>query len=137
MSQSGSGREQLLSRAFVRLADTLVDEYDIIDVLDQLVGYCVELLAADAAGILLVDSRGTLRVVASSSEDAKLMELLQLQADEGPCMECFHSRSPVSVADLADATSRWPSFVAAVAQRGRSGRCTRCRCGCAVTRSGR
>jgi GAF domain-containing protein len=118
MSQPGSGREQLLSRAFVRLADTLVDEYDIIDVLDQLVSYCVELLAADAAGILLADSRGTLRVVASSSEDAKLMELLQLQADEGPCMECFHNRSPVRVADLADATSRWPSFVAAVAQRG-------------------
>jgi GAF domain-containing protein len=118
MSQPGSGREQLLSRAFVRLADTLVDEYDIIDVLDQLVGYCVELLAADAAGILLADSRGTLRVVASSSEDARLMELLQLEADEGPCMECFGSGSPVSVADLADATSRWPSFVAAVAQRG-------------------
>jgi GAF domain-containing protein len=118
MSQSGSGREQLLSRAFVRLADTLVDEYDIIDVLDQLVGYCVELLAADAAGLLLVDSRGTLRVVASSSEDANLMELLQLEADEGPCMECFGSGLPVSVADLGDAASRWPRFVAAVAQRG-------------------
>jgi len=118
MSQSGSGREQLLSRAFVRLADTLVDDYDIIDVLDQLVGYCVELLAADAAGLLLVDSRGTLRVVAASSEDANLMELLQLEADEGPCMECFHSGLPVSVTDLGDTTSRWPRFVAAVAQRG-------------------
>jgi len=118
MSQSGSGREQLLSRAFVRLADTLVDDYDIIDVLDQLVGYCVELLAADAAGLLLVDSRGTLRVVAASSEDANLMELLQLEADEGPCMECFGSGLPVSVTDLGDTTSRWPRFVAAVAQRG-------------------
>jgi len=118
MSQPGSSREQLLSRAFVKLADTLVDDYDIIDVLDQLVGYCVELLAADAAGLLLVDSRGTLRVVAASSEDANLMELLQLEADEGPCMECFGSGLPVSVTDLGDTTSRWPRFVAAVAQRG-------------------
>jgi len=118
MSQPGNGREQLLSRAFVKLADTLVDDYDIIDVLDQLVGYCVELLAADAAGLLLVDSRGTLRVVAASSEDANLMELLQLEADEGPCMECFGSGLPVSVTDLGDTTSRWPRFVAAVAQRG-------------------
>ncbi len=73
MSQAGNAREQLLSRAFVGLADTLVDDYDIIDLLDRLVTYSVELLAADAAGILLSDSQRTLRVVASSSEDAELM----------------------------------------------------------------
>ncbi|MGH3767120.1 MAG: GAF domain-containing protein [Pseudonocardiaceae bacterium] len=118
MSQAGSGREQMLSRAFVALADTLVDDYDIIDLLDRLVSYSVDLLAADAAGLLLVDEQRTLRVVASSSGDAELMELLQLEADEGPCLECVRNGSPVSAADLADAASRWPGFVAAVAQRG-------------------
>lgn len=114
MSQVGSGREQLLSRAFVGLADTLVDDYDIIDLLDRLVGYSVELLAADAAGIMLVDSLRTLHVVASSHEDADVMELLQLEADQGPCVECFRTQMPVSVPDLADAAGRWPVFVAAV-----------------------
>jgi len=118
MSPVGIGREQLLSRAFVRLADTLVDDYDIIDLLDRLVGYSVELLTADAAGILLVDSQQALQVVASSHEDANVMELLQLQSDQGPCMECFSTGEAVSVPDLADVGGRWPVFVAAVAERG-------------------
>jgi GAF domain-containing protein len=118
MSQVGIGREQLLSRAFVGLADTLVDDYDIIDLLDRLVGYSVELLTADAAGILLVDSQQALQVVASSHEDANVMELLQLQSDQGPCMECFSTGEAVSVPDLADVGGRWPVFVAAVAERG-------------------
>jgi GAF domain-containing protein len=118
MSQAGSGREQLLSRAFVGLADTLVDDYDIIELLDRLVSYSVELLAADAAGILLADSQRTLQVAACSREDANVMELLQLQADEGPCPECFSTGAPVSIPDLTDAAGRWPVFVAAVAERG-------------------
>ncbi len=118
MSQAGSGREQLLSRAFVGLADTMVDDYDIIDLLDRLVTYSVELLAAEAAGIMLADSQRNLRVVACSHEDVELMELLQLQADEGPCVECFRTRALVRVPDLADAAGRWPEFVAAVADRG-------------------
>ena len=118
MRQVGSGREQLLSKAFVGLADTLVDDYDVIDLLDRLVGYSVELLAADAAGILLADSECNLRVVASSNEDAKVMELLQLQTDQGPCVDCCRTGAPVCVPDLADAARRWPAFVAAVADRG-------------------
>jgi GAF domain-containing protein len=118
MSDVGRGREQLLSRAFVRLADTMVDDYDIIDLLDRLVSFSLELMDADAAGIMLVDSQRNLRVVACSHEDAEMMELLQLQADQGPCVECLRTGAPVSVADLADAASRWPVFVAAVAARG-------------------
>lgn len=118
MSQIGSGREQRLSRAFVALADTLVDDYDAIELLDRLVGYSVELLAVDATGILLVDSQGVLWVVASSREDAEVMELLQLQADQGPCLERFSTGAPVSVPDLRDVGGRWPMFVAAVAVRG-------------------
>ena len=118
MSDVGRGREQLLTRAFVGLADTMVDDYDIIELLDRLVSYSVELLAADAAGIMLVDSQRNLQVVACSHEDAEMMELLQLQADQGPCVECLRTGAPVSVPDLADAASRWPVFVAAVAARG-------------------
>ncbi len=118
MSQVRSSREQRLSRALVGLADTLVDDFDMIELLDRLVGYSVDLLDADAAGILLADSQRILRVVASSQEDAEVMELLQLQSDEGPCMECFSTGAPVSVQDLADAADRWPVFVAAVAERG-------------------
>ncbi len=118
MSDVGRDREQLLSRAFVGLADTMVDDYDIIDLLDQLVSFSLELMGADAAGIMLADSQGNLRVVACSQEDAEVMELLQLQADQGPCVECLRTGAPVSVPDLADAASRWPVFVAAVAERG-------------------
>jgi len=118
MSQVGSSREQRLSRAFVGLADTLVDDYDIIELLDRLVGYSVELLAADAAGIMLTDSHRKLRVAAASREDAKVMELLQLQSHQGPCMDCCRTGAPVSVPDLTDAAGRWPVFAAAVAERG-------------------
>ncbi|HTF50906.1 MAG TPA: GAF and ANTAR domain-containing protein [Pseudonocardia sp.] len=118
MNQPQDGRERLVSRAFVALADTLVDDYDIIDLLDHLVAYSVELLDADAAGIMLSDARGGLHAVAASSEDAELMELLQLQAEQGPCVDAFRSAAPVSAPDLNAATERWPRFVAAVAQQG-------------------
>ena len=98
-------REQAVSRAFVALADTLVDDYDIIDLLDQLVGHSVALLAADAAGIMLARPHGQLRVVAASSEDAEIMELLQLQNEQGPCLDCFRTGTPLSVPDLATADS--------------------------------
>jgi GAF domain-containing protein len=110
-------REQIVSRAFVALADTLVDDYDIIDLLDQLIAHSVTLLAADAAGIMLGDPHRQLRVVAASSEDAELMELLQLQNEQGPCMDCYRTSAPVSVPDLARAT-QWPAFTTAVAQAG-------------------
>jgi GAF domain-containing protein len=110
-------REQAVSRAFVALADALVDEYDIIDMLDQLVTHSVALLAADAAAILLGDAHRDLRVVASSSDDAELMELLQLQNEQGPCLDCYRTATPVSVPDLTLA-DQWPVFAAAVAQAG-------------------
>jgi GAF domain-containing protein len=112
-----SDREEAVSRAFVTLADTLVDDYDIIDMLDQLVTHSVALLAADAAGIMLGDAHRHLRVVAASSDDAELMELLQLQNEQGPCLDCYHTATPVSVPDLAVA-DQWPAFTAAVAQAG-------------------
>jgi GAF domain-containing protein len=117
MNEAASSRETLLIKAFVELADTLVDDYDIIGLLDRLAGYCVELLAAEAVGILLADAHRALRVVASTNEQTEWMELLQLQADEGPCVECLRTATAVSVADLSEATHRWPRFAAALADR--------------------
>jgi GAF domain-containing protein len=121
MSGPGTGREALLITAFVGLADTLVDDYDVIDVLDRLAGYSVQLLAVESVGILLADAQGMLRVVASTNEQTEWMELLQLQADEGPCVECFRAGAPVNVDDLTDAAARWPRFVAALQERGAYG----------------
>lgn len=120
MSQAQTDRERLLADAFVGLADTLVDDYDVIDVLDRLVGYSVSLLAADAAGIMLADLNGRLRVVASSNEESNWTELMQLQADEGPCIDCVRSGRPVTVTDLHDADDRWPRFTAALRDRDRN-----------------
>jgi GAF domain-containing protein len=108
----------MVSRAFVSLADTLVDDYDVIDMLDRLVHYSVELLAADAAGLLLAEPSGQLHLAAASSEDAGLMELMQLQANQGPCMDCYTTKTPVSVPDMSTARDRWPRFVAALTEQG-------------------
>src|SRR3954447_16208060 len=122
MSRAHSGRldsdrEELVSLAFVTLADALVDEYDVLELLHRLADFSVQLLPADAAGIVLGDARRELRAVAASDEAAQVVELLQLQADEGPCLDCFQSASPISVANLSAAADRWPRFVAAVEQR--------------------
>lgn len=111
-------RELQVSAAFVALADTLVDDYDIIDLLDRLVAHSIGILAVDAAGILLGDARRELRAAASSSEDATTMELLALQADEGPCLDCYATSAPVSVPDIVDMAKRWPTFVAAAVRAG-------------------
>src|ERR1700678_1901314 len=99
----------LLSRTFVQLADSLVDEFDIIELLTLLSHRCAELFNAGAAGILLGDQRGTLQVVAASTEQARLLELFQLQNDEGPCLECFSTGQAVTNGDLTD-TTKWPLF---------------------------
>jgi GAF domain-containing protein len=118
VSQTRGDREGALLTAFVGLADTLVDDYDVIDVLDRLVEHSVRLLAADAAGILLIDPQGRLRVVASSSDESGWMDLLQVQADQGPCVDCVRTGRAVSVFDLSEAEHRWPQLVAALQGRG-------------------
>jgi GAF domain-containing protein len=78
----------------------------------------VQLLDVDAAGILLVDPRGTLNLVAASTEQTRLLELFQLQNEEGPCLDCYHSGQSVACADLAAAPQRWPRFATAAREQG-------------------
>jgi transcriptional regulator with GAF, ATPase, and Fis domain len=109
---------QLLSDTFVELTDTMVAGFDVIDFMHVLTDRSVQLLEVDAAGLLLADPRGELRVVAASIEVARLIELFQIQNDEGPCLDCFRSGQAVHVPDLAAATERWPRFAPAAVQAG-------------------
>jgi transcriptional regulator with GAF, ATPase, and Fis domain len=109
---------ELLSDTFVDLADTMVADFDVIDFLHILTDRSVALLAASAAGVLLADPRGELRVAAASSEAAGLIELFQIQDDQGPCLDCFRTGQPVTAADLAGPDQQWPQFAAAAAQAG-------------------
>src|SRR6202142_3459192 len=109
---------KLLSDTFVELTDTMVVGFDVIDFMHMLTNRSVELLDVSAAGLLLADPRGELRVVAASSEAARLLELFQIQNDEGPCLECFRSGQPVQVPDLAVVAHRWPQFAPAAGRAG-------------------
>jgi transcriptional regulator with GAF, ATPase, and Fis domain len=109
---------ELLSDTFVDLADTMVADFDVIDFLHMLTDRSVALLAASAAGVVLADPRGELRVAAASSEAAGLIELFQIQNDQGPCLDCFRTGQPVTAADLTRADQRWPRFAATAVQAG-------------------
>jgi transcriptional regulator with GAF, ATPase, and Fis domain len=110
--------ETQLTDVFVEIADTLIADFDVIDFLHVLAERCVQVLDVAAAGLLLTDQQGTLQVVAASTERTRLLELFQLQTDQGPCVECFRSGQPVSVADLPATAGRWPSFTVAAAEVG-------------------
>ena len=116
--QGSRSREEALAATFVMLADTLVDDYDVVELLDTLVRSCVEILGVTAAGLLLNDQKGNLAVVASSSEETRLLEICQLQSDEGPCLDCVRSGASVSSGDLGKDRARWPAFVAAALDAG-------------------
>ncbi len=112
--------DERLAQTFVELADTLVVGFDLMDFLHTLTERCVELLEVDAAGLLLADGRGALRLVAASTEQARVAELFQIQNDEGPCVDCFRSGQAVIISDIraAEMTKRWPRFAPAALQMG-------------------
>ncbi|MEO7195642.1 MAG: GAF and ANTAR domain-containing protein, partial [Pseudonocardiaceae bacterium] len=93
-------------------------EFDLVEFLHLLVDRCVELLEVSAAGLLLGDSHDQLRVMASSAENIHLLELFQLQNNDGPCLDCYRTGEPVSHPDLSVAADRWPLFAPAAAESG-------------------
>jgi GAF domain-containing protein len=105
-------REAMLTRTLVDLADTLVDDFDVVDLLTRLAAQCVEVLDVDSAGIMLAGPSGQLRVMASSSEAMRVLELFEIQAKEGPCLDCYRTAKPVVNQNLAAVNGRWPRFAA-------------------------
>ncbi len=102
-----------LSDLFVEMADTLVDDFDLVDLLHRLTEGAAQVSGADAVGLLLADHHGVLRFMAASNETGEMLELFQLQHAEGPCLDCFTTGLPVVNADLAGAAERWPRFAPA------------------------
>lgn len=111
-------RERAISEAFVEVADTLVEDFDVIDFLHTLAERCVQLLDVEAAGLMLADQQGRLHASAASSESARLMDLFELQGDAGPCLDCFRTATPVVNADLDANAERWPRFAEAARAHG-------------------
>jgi GAF domain-containing protein len=103
-------REATLARTLVELADTLVADFDVVELLTLVTDRCVEVLDVSAAGLMLVSPQGDLRVMASSSEAMRILELFELQAQEGPCLDCYRTGEPVVNQDLATVNGRWPRF---------------------------
>lgn len=111
-------RESAVTDAFVSLATSLADGLDVVDLLSGLAADTTRLLGVDATGMLLADQRGVLHVVAASSEATRDLEMFQLQREQGPCLDCYRTGAPVSVADLRAETGRWPAFTSAAAEAG-------------------
>src|SRR6202521_5833526 len=103
-------REALLARTLVELADTLVDDFDVVELLTRLTDRCVLVLDVSAAGLMLVSPGGDLRVMASSSDAMRVLELFELQAEEGPCPDCYRTGEPIVNQKLAADDGRWPRF---------------------------
>ena len=111
-------REARLVDLFATMADTLVDGYDVIELLQTLVDACVEVFDVQAAGLLLADEDGELDVVASTSEAARLVEVLQVDADEGPCTECYATGRVVSVDELGVGDHTWARYERTAIEQG-------------------
>lgn len=99
-----------LAEVFVEVADTLVDDFDVIEFLELVTRHTAEISQAASAGLLLADPHGRLQYMASSAESVRLLELFQLQYQEGPCLDCFRTAAPVVNTDLSEAEGRWPHF---------------------------
>jgi GAF domain-containing protein len=106
----GGVRQAGLVQTLVRLANILIDEFDVVELLNLLAVDCVHLLGVAAAGLLLADTDGTLQVMAASSEETRLLELFQVQREEGPCFDCFRLGIRVDAVDLGQEGHRWPTF---------------------------
>lgn len=111
-------RETRVLDAVVSLVDSLLGDFDVVELLTELTERCVELLDVESAGLLLADPLEQLRLLAATSETTRDLELFQLQADEGPCVDCYSSGRPVSVADIRAEADRWPTFVPAALDAG-------------------
>jgi GAF domain-containing protein len=114
----GTSRETRINTAFVTVADTLTTDFDVVDLLHTLVEECTQILGIDTGGLMLADPEGNLQLMTSTSESADLVEVMQLAASAGPCIDCFTSGNAVSVPNIEESGGRWPGFREAALEQG-------------------
>jgi hypothetical protein len=109
-----------IAQVFVELADTLVENFDVVDFLQTLTDRCVELLGTDASGLMLSDQRGGLQVMTATMQRARMLELFELQIQEGPCLDCFNSGDAIPNVDLTqpETDKQWPAFTPTAVRAG-------------------
>ena len=113
-----NSRETRVLDAVVSLVDSLLHDFDVVELLTSLTERCADLLDIEAAGLLLADPLDQLHLLAATSKEARELELFQLQADEGPCVDCFTTGEPVTIADVRAQADRWPRFVPGAVEAG-------------------
>jgi GAF domain-containing protein len=118
VNMNDQSRERRLNAAFVTVADTLTDDYDVVELLHTLVQECTEILDAQAGGLMLADAEGELQLVASTSQSVDVVEVMQLDAGAGPCLDCFATGEAISIGDIAESGDAWPVFRAAALAQG-------------------
>lgn len=109
-----------VAQVFVELADTLGENFDVVDFLQTLTDRCVEVVGTAASGLMLSDQRGSLQVMTATMQRARMLELFELEIQEGPCIDCFNTGNALTNVDLTqpDAYKKWPAFTAAAEQAG-------------------
>lgn len=107
-----TSRDQKIVQSLVEIADNLIDDFDVVELLTVLTQRCVNLLGFSAAGVMLASPPGELRLGASSSDAMQVVELFELQANEGPCLDAFRTGQRVDCLSLEQETERWPQFSA-------------------------
>ena len=123
-----AGDLERLALAFAELVVSTVGEFDVHELLQVLASRCVDVLDVAASGLMLADADAGLQVMVASNEQAKLLELFQIQHDEGPCLESFRSgeaivaQSPDGVSTGGRVSRRSPRAWATPVS-------SRCRCG--------
>lgn len=103
-------REQWLAHTFVEITDTLVDDFDIVDFLSTVIERTVELVQGAEGAVVLADLAGNLRVMAATTERSRVVEVFELQTDEGPCLDCYRTGEQILNVSLEEADQRWPTF---------------------------
>ena len=113
-----SSQNEGIIRSFVEMADNLVDDFDVVDLLTTLAHRCVDLLGVSAAGVMIASPPEELRLMASSSDVMKVAELFELQSDEGPCLDAYRTGAAVQQENLRAETDHWPRFSAVALEAG-------------------
>ena len=114
-----ASREERLIETLINLADTLVGDFDVLDLFYVLVDSVPDLVDVDEAGLLLADEQGDLRVMAVTSESVRTIELLQIHTSSGPCFDAFASGEMVMASfNEPAAMDRWPVFAGAALEAG-------------------